>query len=266
MACNRKPHKKQLVHIGNVLIGIKGQSQASGLSQRSFLYKSKILPSLTRAFSRVLIYNPEHKKFEPLQIGKVNYKGQGGGNAINEVNTIYQGRIYEDGFGPDIGIAQRWEQETSEADTLRIIKFAKGGSQIVRWINDGDLEKAYEQYYHEAISLLKPGIKMKAMLFDHGEADAGDSMPEYFKKDSIFIVEQFQKYNPEILVQVLKRSPGVSAAQKKAYTIFQNVKYYDCRAYSTIDGTHYSGKDMLNSGGRDFFNLVFNTEGTIKGL
>lgn len=276
---------KHYAHMGNVCIGIQGQSNGSGLSPRSYLWTgagSFLYPSVTRAFTRVLIWNHAHLAFEPLQIGAVSFNGTGGGNAINEVNT---GAGYEDGFGPEIGFAQRFMYETSEDDTAFIIKYCIGGSSIENWTAPGGgYESIYKDYYDEAMPVLNvrhPGLTMDYMLFEQGEANAGNTQAQYFTKDSTKILQLRSRYvgSTGKIVQVLKSgATGVAAAQIQAASFFSDVYYYDSRSYLKLadwdpahspyngDHTHYHPLEQLHSGGRDFFNLIFNTTGTITGL
>lgn len=259
---------------GNKWVGIWGQSNGEGLSPRSYLWTGgghSLTPLPTRTFSRVFIYNLNTDSFEPLQVGAVGTLGLGGGNEMGEQGAQHP-PTYEDGFGPEIGLAQRFEQETLPTDSLFITKFGFGGSSINNWLKiGGGYWGLFERRYDSSASILStrhPGLQMTSMLWDQGEGDAGMDQATYQSKLTQLIADARSEFLSAsgIYTVVLKGAAGVRAAQLAVDAADPLVKTYDSVPYSKFDGTHYTGDEQLRSGGRDFFNAVFGTTGTINGL
>lgn len=234
--------------------------------------QSSITPSLTREFQRVMIWNPTASAWKKLQVGAAGFNGLGGGNELGQQGGEHPGS-YEDGFGSEIGIAQRWERDNM--GILYIIKPALGGTSIDRWQKvSGDLynSRLVAHITNAKAALTAQGLTpdIKTFYWMQGESDAGQPQT-YQSKLTTFMNDvkaDFLQPATKILIGGLLPNngfDGVNAAQQAYVAATPNAYWLDSISYSHIpnDSVHIDGRSILTIGGVVEYNIAFNSTGTI---
>lgn len=249
---------------------IAGQSNAQGLARRSDLYSATLntaSPSFTRQFN-TRIWNPTANALQRLQVGTAGKTGSGGGNELGQQGSEHPSD-YEDGFGPEIGFAQRLEQQN--ISTAVLAKFGRGATAIARWQKAaGDLYPLLKATIVNARAAVVAGGNTPQELglyWDQWETDGNSST---YQTD----LQQF--YND------LKADGLVGASEKFVVCAAQNNTILSQQqafvnanpaavlltpasiAYIPNDNLHYDARTQLAIGGNSLYNLLYNTTGSIN--
>lgn len=263
----------------NNLIFISGQSNAQGLAWRSDLWTgaySTITPSLTREFQRVYIWNPTASAWQKLQVGQPAGFGQalaagtGGGNELGQQGAEHPAG-YQDGFGPEIGLAQRWEQENATGN-LYIIKGAKGGTVIINWLKaTGTLYNQYlTDYITPAIAALTVTPVRVGFVWMQGESDGATSTADYQTRLTTLmgdVLTDFLSVSTLKIIGKARNQAAIATAQQNYVNGDANARFINTTPYTMLsDNLHYAAGGMLQFGGADIYNAIFSTTGTITGL
>jgi hypothetical protein len=245
---------------------IWGQSNPKGLSPRSYLFTgagASISPSMTRQFQRVKIWNPTSGQYEKLQVGAVSSTNTGGGNNMGVVGSQHD-PSQEDGFGPEIGLAQRWEQE-NPTGILYLIKWAVEGTSVTRWLpSANDLWPGLNTLVTNAKAALPAGVPIIGALTDQGESDQSDSA--YATNYPTFMAAFSGLMPAGALKVVVRKTFTFSPNPHDVYVSgHADAREYDCADFTRIDNFHYDGRAQVLNGGQFAYNALFGTTGTING-
>jgi hypothetical protein len=171
----RNPRLSTNPNIAYVIM-MNGQSNELGLSPTHDLSVSPlnaITPSLTRQFTKVRTWVKSVGEFQLLEVD-VN---DGGDKSFGPWTSDTE---YSYGFGPDIGLAQVWEQ--NEDANLYIFKNALGSTSISQW--QKSFNTLYPQFasdWQDAKANLEAQGKTVVILsycWGQGESDMGNGMSQ----------------------------------------------------------------------------------------
>lgn len=250
----------------DAVVIIRGQSNAVGVPPINSLFQSpfdSLIPSITREFQRVKIWNPfimeDGGMFRKLrapidpQFGSVH-------------NECYVGFGWM-GFGAEIALAQRWEQEND--GTLYIIKDAAGSTHIQAHLK-GDSAGYYARFasYYTAASQAVSLPSTRVFYWDQGEADSGDTNYEnqLIQLISDMTSDGFITSGSRIALVGKPTTADVNNAQIAYAASNPNSGVIDTSWATFINPLHYDAESLLKIAGNEGFNILFNTTGSITGL
>lgn len=228
------------------ILVMDGQSNSAGQNYMSYFdatTHSLITPDPADEFQRVYLWNLQQQKFIKLRWG-YTYAGL-------------------DGFGAEIGYAQRWEQENPTGN-LYIVKRGTGGASISQW--DAGTESYNTLVTH--VGLAKSALTaqgktpfVKAFLWNQGESDSSNPTGYSTKLASLI-----SRLTTDGVIEAATRRVIVvqsdSALYPEQYNYVSNdpqAVLVDAKDYpgNPGDEVHYTGRSQYLLGYTDAYNKVY---------
>lgn len=250
------------------IISWNGQSNNQGCGNKPPLYQSPlntVLPSYLRQyFTR--IFNPKTDTLERLFVGTLE---DGSGNAMGQEHPEAPSD-YANGFGANIGLAQRLEQE---GKTTTVFANAGRGATAIALFQKG------QPYYAPALNAM---LRAKAILIAEGKSPRMRAhIWNQWESDELAIVNNGYNYAAELtklfsslladggldadtLILIIASPVAAVRAQQQAYIATNPQARLIIPEYLSyiFDGVHFDAITQLRLGNQ-LYNAIYGTTGVI---
>lgn len=246
---------------GNFLIASSGQSNDIGYGDSGDLFLSPfntLVPTPDRTFQRVYMFDPNTNLWKKLFY-----------------NNYYAQEALDNGFGwlgvgADIGLAQRWEQETTEG-LLFIFKDGLGATSIDAHMKGQTLYTQYQTRYAAAqAAAITQGLdvptEVTAFYWDQGETPGAN--PTAYETQFAQLIED------KIADDLIQDTTKILMVNKLNQDTYQR-SYVASNPLASIveitgatylaDALHYDTMFQFYGLAQRAYNIIFDTTGTLDG-